>query len=259
MLTKDDYFLPDMIATPEVLDQRYELFRQVLQGAQRMVVPSEFVKQMFVNNGYRGENIEVLPLGMAETTEHARTAVRTGKPLRFGFVGAVLPLKGAEVLARAFMATSRSDIRLTYHGREDILPTFSRSLRQLAAPDRRISFAGPFQPGAKDKVYEEIDVLVIPSTAHESFSLVAREALLRGIPVVASSAGALPEVIYDGVNGFLVAPGDVDGLSATINRLADRPELLSELQLPGPAPILSVDQHVERLLAIYDECRALPS
>ena len=259
LLTKDDYFLPDMQATPAVLDERYELFRTALQATGRIVVPSEFVKQMFVANGYREERFEVLPLGMTTPARSASPRRRTGDTINFAFVGAILPWKGSEVLARAFMATHKRNIRLTYYGREDIIPAFSRSLRRLTASDRRIRFAGAFQPENKDAIYEQIDVLVIPSTAHESFSLVAREALLRGVPVIAARVGALPEVISDGVNGFLTRPGDVEALSALLGRLGDHPEMLTSLQLPGPVTILSVDQHVERLLGIYDTCRALPS
>lgn len=259
LLTKDDYFLPDLQATREVLDQRYELFREAVQATQRVVVPSAFVKQMFVNNGYRADQIDVLPLGM---TPPAVVPVAGREPkaaLKIAFVGAILPWKGAEVLVKAFMAARKSNITLTFYGREDIIPAFSRSLRGRAASDARISFAGPFQPADKDRVYNDIDLLVIPSMAHESFSLVAREALLRGVPVIASDIGALPEVVKDGLNGFLVPPNDVAALSALFARLAGHPELLARLQLPGPVTILSVDEHVERLLGIYGTCRALPS
>ncbi len=253
LLTKDDYFLPDMQATPKVLDQRYELFRRALEGTGRIVVPSQFVKRMLQDNGYRGNHIAVLPLGM-EKPAAPPSSIAPGRPLRLAFVGSILPWKGSEVLVHAFKAARHPELRLTFYGREDIIPAFSRSLRQLAASDERIIFAGPFQPGDKDRAYNEIDVLVIPSLAHESFSLVAREALLRGKPVVAARIGALPEVVEDGVNGFLTPPGDTEALAALFIRLADQPELLTNLHLPGSAPILSVEQHIDRLVEIYDSC-----
>jgi glycosyltransferase involved in cell wall biosynthesis len=250
LLAKDDYFLPDMQATPKVLEQRFALFREALLAPRHIIVPSQFVKDMLVRNGYPDEAIVVLPLGMQRPA-----AISSGgsiqPPVRLAFVGSLLPWKGTEILIQAFKQSRSQDLRLRLYGREDIIPAFSRQLRRLAQGDSRITFAGPFQPDCKDTAYADIDVLVIPSTAHESFSLVAREALLRGKPVIASSIGALPEVIVDGVNGFLVPPGDTAALTAVLDRIALDPALLTRLQIPGPVSVLTVEGHLARLEQLY--------
>ena len=250
LLTQDDYFLPDIQATPSVLEQRFALFRDALLTCRHIVVPSQFVREMLVQNGYPAEAIVVLPLGMQrpDTTSPAGTIQH---PVRLAFVGSLLPWKGTEVLIRAFKQSRNPDLRLSLYGRENILPAFSRRLRRLARDDSRINFAGPFQPDQKENAYANIDVLVIPSMAHESFSLVAREALLRSKPVIASAIGALPEAITDGVNGFLVPPGDTPALTAIFDRIAQDPGLLTRLQIPGPVSILTVKEHLTRLEQLY--------
>jgi len=65
------------------------------------------------------------------------------------------------------------------------------------------------------------DLFVLPSW-QESFGLAALEAMACGVPVVASRVGGLPEVVEDGVSGFLRAPEDIHGLSeASIQLLTD--------------------------------------
>ena len=75
--------------------------------------------------------------------------------------------------------------------------------------------------GGQDQVVPLLsasDVFLLPS-AQESFGLAALEAMACEVPVVASRVGGLPEVIEDGVSGFLHAPDDLDGMAASALRL----------------------------------------
>ncbi len=76
---------------------------------------------------------------------------------------------------------------------------------------------------------EQLDVVATLRRAHvfllpsetESFGLAALEALACGVPVVASRAGGLPEVIREGEEGFLLPVGDVDAMAAAVGRILD--------------------------------------
>ena len=70
-------------------------------------------------------------------------------------------------------------------------------------------------------VLSQADVFLLPS-ATESFGLAALEAMACEVPVVASRVGGLPEVIDDGVTGFLHAPDDVDGMARSVAALIQR-------------------------------------
>jgi len=79
------------------------------------------------------------------------------------------------------------------------------------------------------QAWEAAQVAVIPSLWPEPCPLVALEAMRAGTPVVASNVGGLPELIRDGVDGFLVDPGDVRGLRTAVSRLLDAPSLRAHM------------------------------
>ena len=86
--------------------------------------------------------------------------------------------------------------------------------------------------------YGQAQVAVVPSL-YEGFSLPAIEAMACGVPLVATTGGALPEVVgTDGDTGLLVPPGDPSALAGAIARLLDDPELRARLGSAGRARVL---------------------
>jgi len=83
------------------------------------------------------------------------------------------------------------------------------------------------------KVYQDMDICVIPSLWEEPFGMVATEAMACGKPVVASKAGGLRDSIEDGVTGFHFPPDDADTLSEKINILLDDPSLREKMGRAG--------------------------
>jgi glycosyltransferase involved in cell wall biosynthesis len=87
-------------------------------------------------------------------------------------------------------------------------------------------------------LYAEAQVAVVPSL-YEGFSLPAIEAMACGVPLLATTGGALPEVVgTDGDTGLLVAPDDPEALAAGIRCIMDDPELAARLGQGGRARVL---------------------
>jgi GT2 family glycosyltransferase len=74
------------------------------------------------------------------------------------------------------------------------------------------------------------DVLVVPSIWPENSPIVIQEALLSGVPVIASRIGGMPELVQDGRNGLLFEPRDAADLGRALRRLLDEPDLLDSLR-----------------------------
>jgi glycosyltransferase involved in cell wall biosynthesis len=97
------------------------------------------------------------------------------------------------------------------------------ALRERLAPDAKIHLLG-FVPGGPALI-EQADLVVISSQCFESFGLTAVEAMIRGVPVVATRVGGLPEVVGEaGEGGYIVAADDPEAFAARIVELLADPE-----------------------------------
>ncbi|MCU1281549.1 MAG: hypothetical protein JWM53_5095, partial [bacterium] len=110
---------------------------------------------------------------------------------------------------------------------------------------------------------EQLDVVATLRRAHvfllpsetESFGLAALEALACGVPVVASRAGGLPEVVREGEEGYLLPVGDVEAMAAAVGRIVDDPTLhrrLSASARAGAVSRFSRGPMVSRYEAYYE-------
>ena len=89
-------------------------------------------------------------------------------------------------------------------------------------------------------LFGSAQVAVVPSL-YEGFSLPAIEVMACATPLVATTAGALPEVVGpDGVAALHVAPGDPEALAAAVGRLMDDPELAARLGAAGRARVVEL-------------------
>jgi len=98
--------------------------------------------------------------------------------------------------------------------------------------------------------YQAFDTMILPS-ANEGTPVVVIEALAAGCPVVATSVGGVPDVVREGVDGFLVPAGDVEQLAERLARLARDPELRARMGEAGRESI-PARYAVERLVADID-------
>jgi glycogen(starch) synthase len=102
----------------------------------------------------------------------------------------------------------------------------------------RVRFLGLVDDVTKQSLLAAAAVVAVPSR-YESFGLVSVEAMMHGVPVVASRAGGIPEVVEDGVTGLLVPPGDAPSLAAAICRILDDACLRQAMGKAGRARYLA--------------------
>jgi glycosyltransferase involved in cell wall biosynthesis len=130
------------------------------------------------------------------------------------------PLKGLTYLLQAVAEIrQRRPIRLVVIGQPKPKGAIERLVRQLGlAP--QVTFTGRISNAAFVRQYARARIAVVPSV-YEGFGLPAGEAMACGVPVIATTGGALPEVVGDA--GVLVPPRDAPALAAAIEDLLDNP------------------------------------
>ena len=158
-----------------------------------------------------------LPNWTDEVGSLTRTSGRTG---RLGFLGRLSTDKGLDTLADAMRSdVLDADLRLVVAGDDRWVPTDQRVAvgAALGRLGDRVQPVGRVSP--RD-LFDQVDLVVFPSSVAESFGLVVAEAMAVGVPFVVSDAGALPEVA--GPDHPWVAPaGDADALARTIAAALD--------------------------------------
>ena len=118
----------------------------------------------------------------------------------------------------------------------------------------RVALEQPFLPEQLPSILAQTECLVIPSEWMENAPLSALQARAAAVPIVASDVPGLREVVEPDRHGWLFAPGDVEGLARRLEWLVrSGPRRLPQSSLP-----LSLDEHLERLEALYEGVRVAP-
>jgi len=135
------------------------------------------------------------------------------------YAGVLAPLKGVHHLIDAFglIAPRFTNAQLVIAGAEQNKSYAATLRRQVVALDLRgrVQFTGALSQQELARRMAQVAVLVLPSHS-EGFGRVVLEAMAAGTPVIGSRVGGIPELIEDGVRGFLLPPGDEAALAEKI-------------------------------------------
>ena len=246
--------LRDVASATEVRD-RFSYLTRVLKVPHRIVVPSAFFADRIVADfPFLADRLTIIPPGLpAPNAIDAIDAIDAvaapgvspdltrrppDGPLRILYLGILSPHKGAHVLLTALRRMPPGRVQVSVYGAEVASRRdYADQLRRTAAGlDKRsvpVRFCGAYQRAELSAILAQHDVCVVPSICEEPFSLVTREALQAGLPVLAARHGAVPEVIRDGDNGLLFKPNDAEDLGGCLRRLVDEPWLLGQLRPPA--------------------------
>lgn len=215
--------LPNILAAVEMY------FTKATQAYEKTVAvflcPSRFIKEKMEDWGEPPGKLRYVP---NPVDLPAAPAVRGGGYILS--VGRLSAIKGLRSFLEAAIKVPELQVKIAGRGPEEA--SLKKMVEQSGAT--HIEFLGFVAPEEVRKLRHRAEAIVLPTISYENASLTLLEGMAEGLPCLATRIGGNPELVDDGVNGFLVNPNDSEDWLRTLRRfLATTPEVRAQMGQKG--------------------------
>ncbi len=210
-------------------DEDFEHLVEESRMASRFLAASSFTRSSLVENGAAFDSVAVVPYGVDLERFRPAEGPRPRSPeLRLLFVGRINQRKGVKYLLEALKMFKPEEVQLTICGRVvDSLSLF----RDSGLP---IEIRPSVSSEELVRAYQTADLFIFPSVA-EGFAQVLLESLACGLPILSTTHTAAPDLITEGVEGFIVDPRRPDLLAERIAWCLENRAALEAMRGPARA------------------------
>lgn len=214
-----------MIQMGRLLEMRFAVFN------------SQHTRQVYAQRGLVAEEGRVVYNGIRYA---ALAPEQLSQPERFALlcVGRIAEVKGVHVAIEALYHLHQHHhlpqayLSIAGDGERDYLERLQQQVRERGL-ESHVHFLGKVSPDQLPDLYRRHRVLLFPVLWEEPFGLVLPEAMAHGLPAVASRSGAVPEIVRDGQEGFLVERGDALEMAERAACLIQDDPLWQQMRLRG--------------------------
>ena len=201
----------------------------LLKHVRGVLAPSESTARLVAHYGVPRARIFVTPPGTAKPTRPMQRRPSRGR-IELLCVASLTPRKGHLILIEALAALGDRDWHCRCIGSLARDPETAAAVRYAIGRrglKGRIELEGEWPPERLGEAYAAADAAVLPSF-HEGYGMALAEALAHGLPVISTTAGAIPDTVPPSA-GLLVPPGDVAAFTEALRRFLDEPPLRARL------------------------------
>ena len=187
----------------------------VYKGVDAFITPSEFLKKKLIENGYDENKITCIPTFTASKSEVGKPQVGT-----YGlYFGRVTEEKGVDTVVKAYEMMPDRHVKIMGDDTTDEAKRLKAYIKEKNI--KNVEFLG-FKAGEElEEIIKGARFTLIPSIWYDNLPNTALESFQYSKPVIASNIGSLPELVLDGVNGYLFKPADARELCEKIALLDD--------------------------------------
>lgn len=187
----------------------------VYKGVDAFITPSEFLKKKLIENGFDENKITCIPTFTASKSEVGKPQVGT-----YGlYFGRVTEEKGVDTVVKAYEMMPDRHVKIMGDDTTDEAKRLKAYIKEKNI--KNVEFLG-FKAGEElEEIIKGARFTLIPSIWYDNLPNTALESFQYSKPVIASNIGSLPELVLDGVNGYLFKPADARELCEKVALLDD--------------------------------------
>ena len=224
---------------------------------------SQSLKKRIIQEGCHEKKIVVVPSSIdCEKFRYSRRRISEGEPTKVVTIGRLVEKKGIryalEAIAR--LVTSGRNVNYSVVGDGGLRGDLECLIEDLGI-EKHVQLLGWRNQDEVIRLLQNMHILVAPSITatngdQEGIPNVVKEAMALGLPVISTFHSGIPELVEDGVSGFLVKERDVDSLTNKLAYMVDHPEIWSNMGKAGSECIrkyYDMNELNDQLVDLYDD------
>ena len=251
--TKWDNKMGTALGTGFVIDKLKKHFQSLVSQCDKVIVLTQWYKEMLLLNGVPKEKIVYIPQGLAFSVieKVLHKVIKSSIPLRLVFIGRIGRLKGLHLLLEAVLGLPEDKISLHIYG-QPCDADYEKDLRHKSGSHSNIQWKGKVLQENVLPVLREYDILCLPSTFSEMSPLVIQEAFAAGLPVLASDVYGNAEQIKHNKNGWLFEFKNTESLKTQLQKLMNN-TMLIEVAKKNIKAVRTFDVIAKEQLKVYQK------
>lgn len=218
-----------------------------IKNSQFISVGCQFIKDNLMEIGCDESKIIINPYGIDMSYFTPKTLLAPGK-IRFLFFGTISSNKGIPTLLNAWKKLNSKNATL-------VLAGYGSMPIHIQLP-ANVEMLGSILPNQRKRLFDNSHVFVFPSL-YEGFGQVLLEASSSGMPIISTFNTGAVDIVEEGINGFLIEPGDEEALSARMEYFIENPDRILEMGLKKNDFIratFSLESYERRWLDLINKC-----
>ncbi len=200
------------------MQMRRDFIRSQFDYIDAFISPSGYLAGRYLKAGVPAEKMQVLANGLDIERFANIQRISRREAMRFTYIGYLGRHKGVQTIIEALpLVGEGKKYQVNIIGDGEERSALENQVKNLGVKDR-VQFWGKVSHNQIERVFKETDVLILPSIWPENQPVSITEAMAAHIPVIASRIGGIPELVDDGVTGYLFTPGNTRDLALKMNR-----------------------------------------